>query len=450
MKKLYNVKKCILILSLFLVPVSLAGCKDKKDDIEYVTDSSATENKEDNTVVPDGNLLEEVWVEENITDRKSINAVVHADSMEGLKVITARKGYNTAEDRKELLTSFAETIYKDDKQFHTKKQIEQYIEDEKQNIANLESFQGNDVELERAYKRLAEYEEGLANATDEPVLADDYENLKYKVCSDGQWFKVDFSFLSSGFATGELLFILEEYANTDIGSYYGFPVVNTTTENFDDDVENDCKLSKDDAVNEALEFVEKLNIGDFSVVSVKTIKYEGLSSMDDYVGVTWYDGYEITLNRCVDDVTVDGYTTYPDRVFLGEMNNISEFRFKTGMEAISIRIDDRGVYLADYTNPLVITEVVSENVSVLSYESIKDIILEELVKDGTPSSYISYVNLSLVYFPLINGEETEITMIPAWRLDDGKIYGEMDNCIIINAMDGSVIDLQGRFVEVLN
>lgn len=442
---------------LFFVTVGMVltftGCDKRNEDINYSTEVSATDSGDNISVNPDGEntiSTEEVWLEENITDRVSINAVVNVKDASDLKVMKATIGYMVPEERKAILTALSQEIYKADKQFHSKEQIQQYINEEKDNITLLESFEGNDTELERAYKRLAEYEAALETASDKPIVADDFENLEYRLKVDDKWYYADFSQLEYGFEKSCILFALEDYEKKDTAAYYGYAYVDITAEEAGTEADNKCNLTKEEACKEAEAFVETLNIGDFSVVSVKSIKYEGLSNMDDYVGVTWYDGYEITLNRCIDDVTVDGYTTYPDRVYLGEMNNISEFRFKTGMEAISIRIDDRGVYLAAYTNPLVITEVVSENVSVLSYESIKDIIIEELLKDETAHSYISYVNLSLVYFPLIDETETEITMIPAWRLDDSKIYGEMDNCIIINAMDGSVIDLQGRFVEVLN
>jgi hypothetical protein len=100
-------------------------------------------------------------------------------------------------------------------------------------------------------------------------------------------------------------------------------------------------------------------------------------------------------------------------------------------------------------NPLVETGI-TKNVSILSLDSIENIMIDELTENFdsyVPYSYEEVQRLDymqLIYFRVEDDTEEEsnrYSYIPVWRLSKG-IPSNMQCCIVVNAIDGSVIDVQ--------
>lgn len=218
--------------------------------------------------------------------------------------------------------------------------------------------------------------------------------------------------------------------------------------------ENLCKLSEEEALKEALQFVERLGL-DYNVVSHRYPLLWGnppetvteFSNSDSW-GV---NGYVFFLDFGIDNLSFVDYGTEADyRVLWSQESKNAELKYSLESR-LQVYVTDNGVIRAIVDNPVDLISV-KDGVELLPLETIKEIMQEktaehwESISDGTMSS--AYLDaMELIYFRVSDTEDTaKYSYIPAWRLanvtrDTVRDEINIGSVLLINAIDGTYIDI---------
>lgn len=165
------------------------------------------------------------------------------------------------------------------------------------------------------------------------------------------------------------------------------------------------------------------------------------------------DGYIFYFDAGVDTVSFTQFgTQQTDRNFrkLKKESEEPQYFLKAQIE---VYVNDKGVIGMRAYNP-VETVSISEGVDLLSLDAVKGIIKDQVTnhykdfrfKVGVSDSgkYVHFGRLELIYFRIRNKENAgNYSYIPVWRLSGGydSDYPKyLENPVLINAIDGSVID----------
>ncbi len=234
-------------------------------------------------------------------------------------------------------------------------------------------------------------------------------------------------------------------------------------------VENECEISEEEACGLADSFVKELGL-EYPVRSVvKPLAW--WKGRDSYNVEAKYlaHGYVVSYDFGVGDVSF---------VMQGVQENYGNLKEKSESEKpkynmnarLDVCVTEKGVIGVQAHNPVEIIGT-SKDVKLLSMETVKEIMRKqtkenpELFRFCVPSNVdygwglgikpnkkdwslgVTYNELSLIYFRVRDKENAgHYSYIPAWRLSDWMVFESyingfrIDNPVIINAIDGSVID----------
>lgn len=219
-------------------------------------------------------------------------------------------------------------------------------------------------------------------------------------------------------------------------------------------IENRCEISEEAALKEAKQFVDKLSL-DYSVSSFtrpllwgnapEVISTTGAEESDAW-GV---NGYVFYFDLGVDDISFVQYGMEEDYSNFLRTDEKEEIQYSLQSQ-LQIFVTDEGVIKMVANNPVEITGV-SESVELLPLDTIKGIMKEEMGEQWETFRFNTYQpmnmnGMELIFFRVRDKENPgKYSYVPTWRLatvikDPTAHLINITNPVLINAIDGSVID----------
>lgn len=217
------------------------------------------------------------------------------------------------------------------------------------------------------------------------------------------------------------------------------------------DGENQCSISEEDAIREAEQFLNYLGVSDMVYTGSVPLTWTDLAT-----GIAVKDGYNLTFTRNINDVSVSDIEVGSN--YWIYQNGIKDY-INNQKSLITVDINDMGIIGFEYENPMEQTNVV-ENVTILPFQNIQEIMMDYLVQDfeelcterlDAATTY-KFNKMELRYLCVKDYDtEDEYKFIPVWQLayitewdsmDEGEVFENIETCLIINAIDGSKIDIE--------
>lgn len=209
-------------------------------------------------------------------------------------------------------------------------------------------------------------------------------------------------------------------------------------------VTNESKLTENDAVSQAMNFLSKMGID--GMESTKTEPLARIWSDDNgEVKQTKVSGYSVTLSRSI----------YGAKEREGQLNNVDNLQTQNGYmfepgDSVTLNIDDDGVvdmFAQLYTDP---SSLQAEDVELMSWNDMiakaNEGIATYYEKYQTRYGKVQFNNVALRYMATAD-DDGKLCYIPAWiftqseELRGQDTVGEISQIICINAIDGSCIDI---------
>ncbi len=475
----YSILLTILTMGL------LTGCGKK--EVEYVQENSdvvvesqgAQSSQNNGTAQNDGTSqdntptmstdslreklnAEESWAED--FDKETnvvIQTAVQVPDVNSVKVIEASRKTFTSDDKKELVSKLADGkvyIYPTEYEDMTKEQLEKQIQSCQERISYYESElanmnSGESTMYSDACDELEELQGYYEYAPEEYTVATNYDNESFLFDYNGKKYRLDVYDSAIN-----LIYVDTPYTNNKVVDESDEGTSFYLSEQQDTDMENICKLTEEEAKNEAIGFVDSLGIGRFQVVS-SSPAWCKWGSGDNWQ--SWCEGYVFKLYRNIDGVVVDGrnWSRMQDSEHpTGDGNSLNtnyqdndKITFVDRCyENITVYVNDAGVTSFYYGSPMELGDVTATEVPLLTYEKIQNIIREEIMLQECYKATV-FNNMCLRYFPLRDeNAEGEFSIVPVWilsRMESGY-DGATLSYVVVNAIDGSIVYIMEQYYDI--
>lgn len=213
-------------------------------------------------------------------------------------------------------------------------------------------------------------------------------------------------------------------------------------------VENQCRISEEEAQQMAQCFIDTLEL-DYSIYAYsQPMVWANNTLWDDWTA----NGYVFTFDFGVDGVSFVSFGREEDYInFFTNHNEEDELQYSLNAQ-MKVYVSDAGVIAMTADNP-VETIQISESVELLSLDTIEGIMKDQLTKKLETFRFnyplqgdLSFDDMQLIYFRVRDKKNAgSYSYVPAWRLSSASKEEEyhvmsVRNPVLINAMDGSVID----------
>lgn len=311
----------------------------------------------------------------------------------------------------------------------------------------------------------------IESAGDTYTLAEEYNVNEYIGRYDGRLYNLSLEELSGEKCRlKQIVFTPQSLQEVCPEKYKDWENLACTSWVLGDHVENECRLSEEDARKEALLFIKNLGL-DYPVFSYSRPLVWGnpeeiLSLTSITESESWsVNGYVFSFDLGVDDISFVDFGTeddYKHPWYYGSewawLNvNIKEATQYSLNTRLEIYITDQGIVRMVANNPMEIIGV-SEGVELLPLDTIKGILKEELEKNWKffriDFTEISFDGMELIYFRVQDKENPgKYSYVPVWRLcnvirDPIAHQIIVRNPVLINAIDGTVIDFYNEVYHV--
>lgn len=287
--------------------------------------------------------------------------------------------------------------------------------------------------------------------------------IKQEDIGDVNKFCISGSLITDSDISTGISFYKSSLGKDSIMYYYNYENLKIHTDIIaEDDKYTNTTISKDDAIKQAREFIEKLGCEDVDIVCT------GLSLYDADSNAPYEDRarcYVIIFGKTYNGIqqTYVNNSSFT-KMFLnqnedqsGETSpNINQYNQYWGDEHITVFVDRRGVVQCEWAYPSKIANVINENVNLLPFSEVKEQILNQLKLERVYHieglKYDVYIDkIVLGYSKVIEKDSNnEYMLIPTWdavgriryKGPDGELLLESlgQSFLTINAIDGSVID----------
>lgn len=450
-----NGKKAILMIASSLIMIASAGCG--KEKVKYVEDETTTSTE--NTTIYEvdtgavNNSYEEVWEATGVGNNNIIDATVTMSDNTEFKIFEATKNYFDSEETEKFIKSITnDVVYKYDIEDYPKYMLEELMEECNETIAYYESEGLDENEYyhlyDDQYTKLNEYTELYGSASTDLIEATEfdastylinYNGISYSLCMGKEY---DYGNKIVMTPTEEYEYIWgKEQENT----VYSVEKEGSVAEN----PENMCTITKEEAENQAVEFVENLQIDGMKLTETKPAYITAYNEKDDTYDY-WYNGYVMTFGREVDGSLIkksdyvykygtDIENLYYEQCYewYSDFHENYYFYYGYGIETMYVVVNDNGIVYFSYEYPLTIGSVMAENINTISLDSVKQIMMEEI---ETKEYYQNkkFTACELRYFPVKDEEDKDlIAIMPVWVLHD--TYST--TMVVVSAVDGKVINM---------
>ncbi len=487
-------KKCVCAGVLLGLSMNLlAGCKEKTVDYrmesvtEGTTESAQGEKGKSNTAGRGKKGLKQFeemkqWDESwKYVDEKGeecggfMDVYISVPDAEQMSVVEVKELEINTTYKKQLTESIFHDseIYYGDVKYLPKKELEERRK-RCEYMQQLDMGDGTDWEKEQSI-----YEEALKTAGETYMLADKYDAAAYLGTYAGTSYEL--SFLE--YEMGEVPNKLKEYQrmpnehpfvkSDGIENKAGFVICCRCKEIFftardlyqfcpeevkevenlnykpldlNSKNENKCKLSEEEAREQAERFIDELKLEYPVYVYSKPLGWwNGMDTGNDeadYVA----DGYVLFFDAGIDSMSFTRYGTQEtDRFFSDKKEGAEEIQYSMNAR-LEVYINDKGIVGMRAQNPIEMLGK-SEGVELLPIKEIQEIIKGEIELGSSKSYTGTNDKMELIYLRIRDKEqEGYFSYVPAWRLsevwftDVGGYPIGYSNQLLINAIDGSVID----------
>ena len=424
-------KKSILCMVTFLMITALWGC-GKKDVVYDEGKNTQTQEKANGGSLLDtlGVGEEKMWKED--VQGVEVSATYHIPDTTNLYTMEAEKYYVTKEDKKRIAEYFMDpdTIKVDKDLLPTRESIQQEIDSNKEYIKESPDLDEDTLAL---------YD------SEEALLTQQLETVKdpEEISEDAGDYSEDFYIGSKDGTEYSLIFFADKdrnrsrwqiYADTQDMDYGadGSPV----------ETENKCSMSREEAEQRAVKICQELGMPEMTPFCVYPLLWTTYDEeAENGIGTEERNGYVIELSRSIEGVPADIMRYF-------EWNATTSV-LHYSIEQVEVALTDDRVIDVFYDGMM--TEGTAEGpVKILNMEQIKDVFRQEIAKNPENED-IQWRDLSLKYVRMNNPDNPDgFRYIPVWCLSQeyqedtikSTIWTSTSPYIMINAMDGSRIDLE--------
>lgn len=425
-----------------IVIISLTGCSGKKVDYGNESESKETKNMsaladikadsdwKENFTIQTGNGEKTVY----------INANIVVPDFDNMSVVEVENVKIDADYKKRFLDLYfgGNEYYYHDPDHYTVDELNEVIEDWQKTQ--------DDTHSEWLEQQLAEYRDKLETAKTTYTVAKDLENCEVFAGYKGDVFcEVEFEAHK-----------VHAYAWYQSGTDYGPPSLrnedyDTITQTFQDD---DLKDKADETSNEgskyaasakkeAGNFLSKLGMQDLverGECECGWIGFNNSEEGNDYQTATW--GYIYSYATGIDGITFKDGLDRDTYLSVYETND-SDTDDVTLPDSTLLTVTDDGIIDVQLEYPVNVTQIYKD-VELISLKNIEQIIKAEITEN--PDKYdttSSFNKLQLGYLKIRSDSEPgKYSYVPAWALSRMVDYSSERNAIFVNAIDGTIIDLE--------
>ncbi len=315
-----------------------------------------------------------------------------------------------------------------------KDQVEQDLELAKEEYEDRLA-QGLDVSDSELH--IEQLEAELLKVSEEYPLAGDYQGNSFCGVIDGKDYTLSFYNHFDG-SDGISAYLFGPYGDTEYLYFEGPPIDEMTETNL-------CEMTPDDASDAAEKIKEQCGItgmeqSDILALEWRTIDYSETENNTDIE----YNGYVVKYTKEINGT----------QVYQGKLDNVKNLGldnvdFDIPTEDFTVYVNDNGLIQVHWK--MIFSETGKEDPSVklLTWDEVLDAFSSHLpeyyAKYPTDDKSIVFNDVRLTYYPVTDeNEENGYKFIPVWVFAECEDYsGTKDplQLIIINAMDGSIIDL---------
>lgn len=425
-----------------IVIISLAGCAGKKVDYGNESESKETKNMSaladikadsgwnENFTIQTGNGEKTVYINANIV-------VPDFDNMSVVEVENVKIDADYKKRFLDLYFGGNEYYYHDP---------DHYTVDELNEVIEYWQKEQDDTYREWLEQQLAEYRDKLETAKTTYTVAKDLESCEVFAGYKGDVFcEVEFEAHK-----------VHAYALSQSGTDYGPPSLrnedyDTITQTFQDEdlkdkvdeTSNEGSKSATSAKKEAGDFLSKLgmqNQVERGECECSWIGFNNSEEGNDYQTAAW--GYIYSYATGIDGITFkDGL----DRdTYLSVYEAIdSDIDDVTLPDSTLLTVTDDGIIDVQLEYPVNVTQIYKD-VELISLKNIEQIIKAEITEN--PDKYdtaSSFNKLQLSYLKIrSDSEQGKYSYVPAWALSRMVDYSSERNAIFVNAIDGTIINLE--------
>lgn len=425
-----------------IVIISLTGCSGKKVDYGNESESKETKNMsaladikadsdwKENFTIQTGNGEKTVY----------INANIVVPDFDNMSVVEVENVKIDADYKKRFLDLYfgGNEYYYHDPDHYTVDELNEVIEDWQKTQ--------DDTHSEWLEQQLAEYRDKLETAKTTYTVAKDLENCEVFAGYKGDVFcEVEFEAHK-----------VHAYAWYQSGTDYGPPSLrnedyDTITQTFQDDdlkdkadeTSNEGSKSAASAKKEAGNFLSKLGMQDLverGECECGWIGFNNSEEGNDYQTATW--GYIYSYATGIDGITFKDGLDRDTYLSVYETND-SDTDDVTLLDSTLLTVTDDGIIDVQLEYPVNVTQIYKD-VELISLKNIEQIIKAEITEN--PDKYdttSSFNKLQLGYLKIRSDSEPgKYSYVPAWALSRMVDYSSERNAIFVNAIDGTIIDLE--------
>ena len=425
-----------------IVIISLTGCSGKKVDYGNESESKETKNMsvladikadsdwKENFTIQTGNGEKTVY----------INANIVVPDFDNMSVVEVENVKIDADYKKRFLDLYfgGNEYYYHDPDHYTVDELNEVIEDWQKTQ--------DDTHSEWLEQQLAEYRDKLETAKTTYTVAKDLENCEVFAGYKGDVFcEVEFEAHK-----------VHAYAWYQSGTDYGPPSLrnedyDTITQTFQDDdlkdkadeTSNEGSKSDASAKKEAGNFLSKLGMQDLverGECECGWIGFNNSEEGNDYQTATW--GYIYSYATGIDGITFKDGLDRDTYLSVYETND-SDTDDVTLPDSTLLTVTDDGIIDVQLEYPVNVTQIYKD-VELISLKNIEQIIKAEITEN--PDKYdttSSFNKLQLGYLKIRSDSEPgKYSYVPAWALSRMVDYSSERNAIFVNAIDGTIIDLE--------
>ncbi len=299
--------------------------------------------------------------------------------------------------------------------------------------------------------RMEECQAALEKAADTHTLAEEYNINEYIGARDGIPFQLTFMEYydeQEENLTGQRLdFYAEDFYAICSKQYEGY--TRCMEHPYVSDIENECGITEAEAEKLARKFVDDLGL-EYPVLAYTKPLLWGDDTLSSVNCNEWSaNGYVFHYEYGIDGISLTGMGSQWG--YLDVMNWQEEEPYSMKAEA-NVYVTEQGVIQLHMSNPVETTGIL-ESVELLPLETIQGIMKEQMEKQYEDFHFMElsvgellFTHMELIYFRVRDKENPGCySYVPAWRLSNlkeptGFEYGSITNPVIVNAIDGSLID----------
>lgn len=425
-----------------IVIISLTGCSGKK--VDYGNESERKETKNMSALADikaDSDWKENFTIQTGNGEKTVyINANIVVPDFDNMSVVEVENVKIDADYKKRFLDLYfgGNEYYYHDPDHYTVDELNEVIEDWQKTQ--------DDTHSEWLEQQLAEYRDKLETAKTTYTVAKDLENCEVFAGYKGDVFcEVEFEAHK-----------VHAYAWYQSGTDYGPPSLrnedyDTITQTFQDDdlkdkadeTSNEGSKSAASAKKEAGNFLSKLGMQDLverGECECGWIGFNNSEEGNDYQTATW--GYIYSYATGIDGITFKDGLDRDTYLSVYETND-SDTDDVTLPDSTLLTVTDDGIIDVQLEYPVNVTQIYKD-VELISLKNIEQIIKAEITEN--PDKYdttSSFNKLQLGYLKIRSDSEPgKYSYVPAWALSRMVDYSSERNAIFVNAIDGTIIDLE--------